>query len=110
MFAVRRAIRHSVKVHTTQEWDAIRTTEDITFLQELNRSSQPIGLPMNDDRINIRAIASGATRCNKQDRDTRHTNPGPHSYRNKNHGKIVLQEEERVESSAIEITPDEHSM
>ena len=110
MFAVRSAIGHSAKAHTTQEWDAIRTTEDITSLQELNRSSQPIGLPMNDDRINIRAIASGAIRCNKQDRDTRHTNPGPTSYRNRNQGKIVLQAEGRAESSTIEITPDEHSM
>src|ERR1700722_7150491 len=73
MFAVRSAIGHSVKAHTTQEWDAIR----ITSLQELNRSSQPIGLPMNDDKIKIRAIASGAIHCNKQDRNTRHTNPGP---------------------------------
>src|ERR1700722_5751007 len=65
---------------------------------------------MNDNRINIRAIASGAICCNKQDRDTRHTNPGPTSYRNRNQRKIVLQAEERAQSSAIEITPDEHSM
>ena len=110
MFAVRSAIGHSAKTHTTQEWDAIRTTEDITSLQELNRSSQPIGLLMNDDRKNNRAVASGAIRCNKQDRNTRHTNPGPTSYRNRNQGKIVLRAEERVDSSTIEITPDEHSM
>src|SRR3984957_16886991 len=67
MFAVRSAIGHSAKAHTTQEWDAIRTTEDIPSIKKPNRSNYFIGLPMNDDRINIRAIASGAIRCNKQD-------------------------------------------